>query len=57
MMILYVCFVDGKPKGLLTEKDISEVASPWWTEAKKITVSKADWEAEKIRIDNIHNYL
>lgn len=51
-----VLIKDNKFKGILGPNTTSP-NSHWWDSELQVSVPKADWEAEKITISNIRNYL
>jgi len=56
-MILYVAFVDGKVKGILTAKEYIANTEPYWDELKEVEVPIEDWNAEKVTVATIQKYL
>lgn len=57
MKKLIVLFVNGKPKGIVTEASFKSMRTHWWHTKESIEVPIEDWEKDKVRIDTIHNYL
>ena len=56
-MTVYVVYVGGKVKGILTAKEYLEIDSAYWDELKPVDIPVADWNAEKVTIATIQNYL
>jgi hypothetical protein len=57
MMQVWVAFVGGKVKGILTSKEYLANTEPYWDELKDVEVPRGDWNAGKVTISTIHNYL
>lgn len=54
---VYVAFVGGKVKGILTAKEYMANTDPYWDELKPVEVPLEDWNAEKVTVATIQNYL
>lgn len=54
---IYVAFVGGKVKGILTAKEYMANTDPYWDELKPVEVPVEDWNAEKVTVATIQNYL
>jgi hypothetical protein len=57
MMRVWVAFVGGKVKGILTSKEYLANTEPYWDELKDVEVPVEDWNAEKVTVGTINNYL
>lgn len=57
MKTLIVLFVNGLPKGIVTETSFDSMRTHWWHTKEKIEVPIEDWNNDKVRIDTIKKYL
>lgn len=55
-IIVTVLIKDNKLKGLFGP-NTTFPNSHWWDSELRVSVPKADWDAEKITISTIRNYL
>ena len=57
MMTIYVAYLRGKVKGILTAKEYERNSIAYWDELKTVEVPIDDWNAEKVTVATIQNYL
>jgi hypothetical protein len=57
MMTIFVVYIKGQVKGILNAKEYLGVDTAYWDELKPVDVPIADWNAEKVTVATIKNYL